>query len=107
MNFKENAIDMTVFTAPGEHEVDGIMPLTMKIGGTMDEPKGSLSLLGSVSALVGDMLTKNVVADKLKKGFSALFGLKKNDEQGNEIKEEVNTSSSTAVISTTTAATTD
>ncbi len=110
MNFKENLIDMTVFTAPGEHEVDGIMPLTMKIGGTMDEPKGSLSLLGSVSSLVGDILTKNVVADKLKKGFSALFGLKKNDEQGNEIKEEikedVNISTSTAV-SVTTATVTD
>ena len=106
MNFKENAIDMTVFTAPGEHEVDGIMPLTMKIGGTMDEPKGSLSLLGSVSSLVGDMLTKNVVADKLKKGFSALFGLKKNDEQGEEINKDINISTSTAV-STTTATVTD
>lgn len=100
MNFQEQAIDMTVYAAPGSHEVDGIMPLTMKIGGTMDEPKGSLSLLGSISSLVGDMLTKNVVSDKLKKGFSALFGLKKNDENGNEIKEEVNTSSAT--ISSTT-----
>ena len=90
MNFKENNLGMTVFTAPGSHEVDDIMPLTMKIYGTMDEPKGSLSLLGSVSSLVGDMLTKNIVSDKLKKGFSALFGLKKNDEKGNEIKEDVN-----------------
>ena len=110
MNFKDNLINMTVFTAPGEHEVDGIMPLTMKIGGTMDEPKGSLSLLGSVSSLVGDMLTKNVVADKLKKGFSALFGLKKNDEQGNEIKEEINEEiniSTSTTVSTSTATVTD
>lgn len=101
MNFKENTIKMTVFTAPGEHKVDEIMPLTMKIGGTMDEPSGSLSLLGSVSSLVGDMLTKNVVSNKLKKGFSALFGLKKNDEQGNEIKEDTNISTTTAVSTTT------
>ena len=101
MNFRENILDMTVFAAPGSHEVDGIMPLTMNIGGTMDEPKGSLSLLGSVSSLVGDMLTKNVVSDKLKKGFSALFGLKKNDENGNEIKEEVSTSSATTVSTAT------
>ena len=101
MNFQEQAINMTVFAAPGSHEVDGIMPLTMNIGGTMDEPKGSLSLLGSVSSLVGDMLTKNVVSDKLKKGFSALFGLKKNDENGNEIKEEVSTSSATTVSTAT------
>jgi hypothetical protein len=101
MNFRENILDMTVFAAPGSHEVDGIMPLTMNIGGTMDEPKGSLSLLGSISSLVGDMLTKNVVSDKLKKGFSALFGLKKNDENGKEIKEEVNTSSATAVSTAT------
>ena len=101
MNFRENILDMTVFAAPGSHEVDGIMPLTMNIGGTMDEPKGSLSLLGSISSLVGDMLTKNVVSDKLKKGFSALFGLKKNDENGNEIKEEVSTSSTTTVSTAT------
>lgn len=101
MNFRENILDMTVFAAPGSHEVDGIMPLTMNIGGTMDEPKGSLSLLGSISSLVGDMLTKNVVSDKLKKGFSALFGLKKNDENGKEIKEEVNTSSATTVSTAT------
>lgn len=101
MNFRENILDMTVFAAPGSHEVDGIMPLTMNIGGTMDEPKGSLSLLGSISSLVGDMLTKNVVSDKLKKGFSALFGLKKNDENGNEIKEEVSTSSATTVSTAT------
>jgi hypothetical protein len=63
----------------------------------MDNPKGSLSLLGSVSSLVGDMLMKNIVSDKLKKGVFALFGLKKNDEKGNEIKESVTISTTTAI----------
>lgn len=88
MNFKDNLLDMTVNAAPGRHEDDGIMPLTMKIGGTMDEPSGSLSLLGSLSNLVGDALMKNVVSDSLKTGFTKLLGLKKHDEQGNDIQEK-------------------
>jgi hypothetical protein len=93
MNFKDNLLKMTVNAAPGRHEDDGIMPLTMKIGGTMDEPKGSLSLLGSVTTLVGDALMKNVVSSKLKSGFTKLLGLKKHDEKGNDISEDTNSSS--------------
>jgi AsmA protein len=88
MDFKEDKLKMTVNAAPGKHEDDGIMPLTMKIGGTMEEPSGSLSLLGSVTNLVGDALTKNIVSSTLKSGFIKLLGLKKHDENGNEIKEE-------------------
>ncbi len=88
MDFKEDKLKMTVNAAPGKHEDDGIMPLTMKIGGTMEEPSGSLSLLGSVTNLVGDALTKNIVSSTLKSGFMKLLGLKKHDEKGNEIKEE-------------------
>jgi len=91
MNFKDNLLKMTVNAAPGRHEDDGIMPLTMKIGGTMDEPSGSLSLLGSVTTLVGDALMKNVVSSKLKAGFTKLLGLKKHDEQGNDIIESTGT----------------
>ena len=91
MNFKDNLLNMTVNAAPGRHEDDGIMPLTMKIGGTMDEPSGSLSLLGSVTTLVGDALMKNVVSSKLKSGFTKLLGLKKHDEKGNDITESTGT----------------
>ena len=87
MNFKDDLLKMTVNAAPGRHEDDGIMPLTMKIGGTMEEPSGSLSLLGSVTTLVGDVLMKNAVSDTLKSGFTKLLGLKKHDENGNEIPE--------------------
>ena len=91
MNFKDDLLKMTVNAAPGRHEDDGIMPLTMKIGGTMEEPSGSLSLLGSVTTLVGDALMKNVVSSKLKSGFTKLLGLKKHDEKGNEIIESTGT----------------
>lgn len=91
MNFKDNLLKMTVNAAPGRHEDDGIMPLTMKIGGTMDEPSGSLSLLGSITNLVGDALLKNVVSSNLKSGFTKLLGLKKHDEKGNEITESTGT----------------
>jgi len=94
MNFKENKLDMTVNTAPGRHEDDGIMPLTMKITGTTEEPSGSLSLLGSVSSIVSQSLLNNAVSDGLKKGFMSLLGLKKHDEKGNEI-QEVNISTDT------------
>ena len=91
MNFKDDLLKMTVNAAPGRHEDDGIMPLTMKIGGTMEEPSGSLSLLGSVTTLVGDALMKNVVSSSLKSGFTKLLGLKKHDENGNEIVESTGT----------------
>lgn len=91
MNFKDDLLKMTVNAAPGRHEDDGIMPLTMKIGGTMEEPSGSLSLLGSVTTLVGDALMKNVVSSKLKSGFTKLLGLKKHDEKGNDIIESTET----------------
>ena len=87
MNFKENLLNMTVNAAPGRHEDDGIMPLTMKIGGTMDEPSGSLSLLGSVTTLVGDALMKNVVSSKLTK----LLGLKKDNTTKNSVTESSET----------------
>ncbi len=91
MNFKEDLLKMTVNAAPGRHEDDGIMPLTMKIGGTMEEPSGSLSLLGSVTTLVGDALMKNVVSSKLKSGFTKLLGLQKDDKKGNDIIESTET----------------
>ncbi len=97
MNFKDDLLKMTVNAAPGRHEDDGIMPLTMKIGGTMEEPSGSLSLLGSVTTLVGDALMKNVVSSKLKSGFTKLLGLKKHDEKGNEIIESTGTVNTDAV----------
>ena len=97
MNFKEDLLKMTVNAAPGRHEDDGIMPLTMKIGGTMEEPSGSLSLLGSVTTLVGDALMKNVVSSKLKSGFTKLLGLKKHDEKGNEIIESTGTINTEAI----------
>lgn len=94
MNFKEDKLDMTVHTAPGRHKDDGIMPLTMKIKGTPEEPIGSLSLLGSVSSVVSQSLLNNAVSDGLKKSFISLLGLKKHDEKGNEI-QDVNISSNT------------
>ncbi len=94
MDFKENKLNMTVNTAPGRHEDDGIMPLTMKIKGTTEEPSGSLSILGSVSSAVSQSLLNNAVSDGLKKGFMSLLGLKKHDEKGNEI-QDVNISTNT------------
>ncbi|MDD5021316.1 MAG: AsmA family protein [Endomicrobiaceae bacterium] len=94
MDFKKDKLDMTVHTAPGKHDDDGIMPLTMTITGTIEEPNGSLSLLGSVYSVVSQSLLNNAVSDGLKKGFVNLLGLKKHDEKGNEI-QDVNISTNT------------
>ncbi|WP_372518746.1 AsmA family protein [Candidatus Ruminimicrobiellum ovillum] len=101
INFRDDLLKMTVNAAPGRHEDDGIMPLTMKIGGTMEEPSGSLSLLGSVTTLVGDALMKNAVSDTLKSGFTKLLGLKKHDENGNEIIESTDTINTNSIETST------
>ncbi len=79
-DFNTQAVDLTVRAAPGRHEVDGMMPLTLKIGGTIDEPQGNMQLLGSVGALVTQGVTKNVVSRNVTKGIKGFFGLFKKDK---------------------------
>lgn len=79
-DFNTGIVDLTVHAAPGRHEVDGMLPLTLKIGGTVDEPKGSMQLLGSVASLVTQTVTNNVVSRNVKKGVKGLFGLFKKEE---------------------------
>lgn len=75
MNFKTQGLDMNVKAAPGRHYTDGIMPLTIGISGTMDNPKGNLSMAGSLSSLVTQSVTNNFASRTVKKGLSGLFGL--------------------------------
>ena len=74
-DFNTQAVDLTVHAAPGRHEVDGMMPLTLKIDGTVDNPQGSMQLLGSVGALVTQGVTNNVVSRHVTKGIKGFFGL--------------------------------
>lgn len=79
-DFNSGALDMTVHAAPGRHEVDGMMPLTLKIDGTVDDPQGSMQVLGSVTSLVTQSVTNNVVSRHVTKGLKGIFGLfKKKD----------------------------
>ncbi len=78
IDFRKDLVNMSVNAAPGRHEEkSGIMPLKIKIKGTTDNPEGSMSVLGSVTSLVGDTLTKNVVSGGIKSVFSKIFGKKK------------------------------
>ena len=79
-DFNSGNLDMTVHAAPGRHEVDGMMPLSLKIGGTLDNPQGSMQMLGSVTSLVTQSVTNNVVSRNVTKGIKGLFGLLKNKE---------------------------
>lgn len=74
-NFKTEKIDMTVQAAPGKHYAGGIMPLKVNIGGTVAEPTGSMSVLGSVSSLVTQGVANNFASNAVKKGVGGLFGL--------------------------------
>ena len=66
---------MTVKAAPGKHETDGIMPLTLKIGGTVSEPKGSMSVMRSVTSLVTQGVANNFASRAVKKTVSVFLGL--------------------------------
>lgn len=74
-DFRTEKVDMSVQAAPGKHYADGIMPLKINIGGTVAEPAGSMSVLGSVSSLVTQGVTNNFASNAVKKGVGGLFGL--------------------------------
>ena len=87
-DFNSGKIDMTVQAAPGKHEVDGIMPLKLNIGGTVDDPKGSMSMLGSVSSLVTQGIGNNFASRSVKKGLGGLFGIFKKKEKAPDTSAE-------------------
>lgn len=99
-NFKTEKIDMTVHAAPGKHDTDGVMPLTLKIGGTVSEPSGSMSVVGSVTSLVTQGVTNNFASRAVKKGVGGVLGLfQKDDELQPEtetIPQEIQTDTSSA-----------
>lgn len=74
-DFRTEKIDMSVQAAPGKHYADGIMPLKINIGGTVAEPTGSMSVLGSVSSLVTQGVANNFASNAVKKGVGGIFGL--------------------------------
>lgn len=83
-DFNTEKIDMTVKAAPGKHETDGIMPLTLKIGGTVSDPKGSMSVMRSVTSLVTQGVTNNFASRAVKNTVGGVFGLfKKKDKEEN------------------------
>ncbi len=96
-DFNTGEVDLTVHAAPGRHEVDGMMPLTLKIGGTVEDPKGSMRILRSVTSLVTQTVTNNVVSRNVTKGIKNFFGLFKNkEEQTEELPQELNAAEHTA-----------
>ena len=83
-DFKTEKINMTVHAAPGKHETDGVMPLTLKIGGTVSEPSGSMSVVGSVASLVTQSVTNNFASRAVKKSVGGVVGLFKKKDQPEE-----------------------
>lgn len=73
INFDNRKIKLNVDSAPGRHAENGIMPLNIDVSGTIENPKGSLSVLSSVADLVGHTITKNPVSNMLKSTWGTLF----------------------------------
>ena len=89
-DFNSGAIKMKVHAAPGKHEVDGMLPLTVNITGTVQDPKGSMSMIGSVTSLVKQTVANNVVSRQVKKGVKGILGIFKKKENEPEMEEDSN-----------------
>ncbi len=87
-DFNNGEINLKVHAAPGKHEVNGVMPLTVNIGGTVADPKGSMSVMGSVASLVTQGVTKNVVSRNVHKGIKSFFRLFKKKDNSNETETD-------------------
>jgi len=90
-DFNTGALNMKVHAAPGRHEVDGMMPLSLKIGGTVDNPQGDMQVLGSVTSLVTQTVTNNVVSRNVTKGVKSIFSLFKGKEEQAPTQEQPQT----------------
>ena len=90
MNFVTRALNMNVQAAPGLHQEDGVMPLSVHIGGTMDDPQGSMKMMSSAMSMVTQGVTNNFASRTVKKGVGGLFGLFK--KKPNESQETESTS---------------
>ena len=84
INFNDRKIKLNVDSAPGRHTENGIMPLNIDIGGTIEEPKGSLSVISSVADLVGNTISNNPVSNMLKSTWGSLFKSSSEEESENE-----------------------
>lgn len=80
-DFNTEKINMIVHAAPGKHETTGVMPLTLKIGGTVSEPSGSMSVVGSMASLVKQGVTNNFASRAVKKTVGGVVGLFKKKEK--------------------------
>lgn len=80
-DFSTGKVDMQVNAAPGKHYEDGIMPITISVDGTVDDPKGSVSMLSSAAALVTQSVTNNFASNAVKKGVGGFFGLFKKKQE--------------------------
>ena len=88
INFDNRKIKLNVDSAPGRHTENGIMPLNIDVKGTIEDPKGSLSVLSSVADLVGNTITNNPVSNMLKSTWGSLFSSSKEEETEGNIPQE-------------------
>lgn len=87
MNFQNQQLNMKVNAAPGRHYDDGIMPLTLTVGGTMDNPTGSMNMTSSITSFVTQGVANNFASRTVKKGLGGIFGLFKKKDKSDEAKE--------------------
>lgn len=84
MNFHTSQLDMTLQAAPGLHDTDGVMPLTVTIGGTMENPQGSMKMMSSVASMLTQSVTNNFASRTVKKSVGGVFNLFKKKDNSPE-----------------------
>lgn len=75
---------MALNAAPGRISENGIMPLKIKVGGTIENPDGKMSMLSSATSLISQTIFKNPGSRLVKKslnGVLGIFGLKSEDKR--------------------------
>lgn len=73
-DFKTDQIDLTVNAAPGNHQDNGIMPLTISIGGTTENPQGKMSIFSTATSFITQPITNNFVTNTFRKGVNSVIG---------------------------------
>ncbi|MDR1684572.1 MAG: AsmA family protein [Elusimicrobiota bacterium] len=74
IDFNSGKLDMSVHAAPGNVTQRGMMPLTIAVGGTLDDPRGSMNILANAASLVRETLLHNPAVNILRSAGSAVTG---------------------------------
>ena len=84
MNFKTQNLALQVNAAPGRHYEGGIMPVSLQIDGTFDNPQGSMNVASSFLSGVTQGIGNNFISRSIKKMVGWVGSLFKKEQEDSE-----------------------